>query len=370
MKKRMISILTALALCLSLLPVTSLPAGAEEQIIEMVLRDEADITNTGWYTILPGNLPKQETTVAAGGGTLTWTPVLGEDGIAVSGTVTLKNARINGGQTGIVLPVPFTLVLDGDNTITTSDAGSHDNAMAVADALATRAAGSLTIQGPGSLTVKSAGWAINPYAGLTIEKGATVTVECPCPGLCLSTGNGDITIEDSTVYAKVTDDGSTPISDGVLNADPGLNPGTGNITIKNSRVTAITEKGNTIIADNNINFIDSHVVAIGSTDTYSGIIGFGDFRVSGGTLYMKNNAGGYDLYPDFANTIATDGAVIFYAGTSYYLIQRGDNVQYANCTYNETDGTITPGPGYMMGNVIWNDNIVFPGGLNLEQFSK
>jgi len=117
----------------------------------------------------------------------------------------------------------------------------------------------------------------------------------------------------------------------------------------------------------NVNFIDSQVVAIGNTDAYSGVVGFDSvepglhLQVSGGTLYLKNNAGGYDLYPDFEHATATDGAVIFYGGAYYYLIAQGDNVQYVSCTYNEADGTIiTGGTGYMRGSVDWNENIVFP----------
>ena len=91
-----------------------------------------------------------------------------------------------------------------------------------------------------------------------------------------------------------------------------------------------------------------------------------NFTVNGGSLYVKNNqTPGYDIYPD-PNSVKWENSAVIYCGGPYnYLIQKGDNIQYADCVYDEASDQITSvGNGNVYGNVVWNEHIRFPLGAD------
>lgn len=322
---------------------------------------------------LAENLPKLETVYKAGGGTLTWTPELNADGVALSGTVTLHNAAITAEKGGIILPVPFTLVLQGDNVITTLQGEPitpYGTECAVSSHLT-----SLTITGPGSLTINSAGRAIRAYGDLTIQGGATVTVQTTGGDFAIYSGNiktetinierGNITIKDSTLFLTANSDNAP------------LFANMGNLSIENSHVYVKSAKtgtqyGVSAIHGEPVYMKDSDVAAIGSSSQAGvGVIYFGgsenDFVMDGGILYVENtSSGGYDFDYCDPYAAAINNAVICYQGTVNYMIQNGDNIQYANCTYDETAHKVTQvGYGYIRGNLTYGEDIPVPPNSNV-----
>lgn len=342
MKRKILSLITALTLCLSLLPGAALASGASEN------------KSGGWVELIAKTMPVEKTVFKAGSGTITWEPVLGENGVPVSGTVTLNNAEIDAQNGGIVLTVPFTLKLEGKNTITTrvagpiTETGEHCGVSSRLD--------SLIITGPGSLTVNSAGRAIEAKTDLTVEGGADVTVQSQGTQFGLTAQEGNLTIRDeSTVHVSLVG------SQGSHNA---ISANNGTVTIENSHVFSKCQYG-AAIDGLKVILKDSDVAAIGSMPGYSGILSFGSFLMDGGTLFLKNTdaSSGYDFkyYSKDNDATAIHNAVICYGGTKDNMIQDGDNIQFVNCTYDESSCTVsTVGYGCVRGNLVWNESMPAP----------
>ena len=189
MKRRMLSILCALALCLELLPTTAWAAAPTTLTV-------------GGTNVLDGGYWK-----TAESGTLT-------DGSAdnynvkydsATGTLTLDNATINGTDTtgyvgaGIYAVGDLTIVLEGTNTVTGADAGNNGSNSIRVDY------GNLTIQGGGSLTAQGAetssgsSYGIFVIGSFTQQSGSVTAIGGDVSGSYNSTG---LYVDGSTVTAQ------------------------------------------------------------------------------------------------------------------------------------------------------------------------
>ena len=186
MKKRMLSLLCVLALCLGLLPVTALAAvGAPATLYVGNQQVISGTEPTYWTTDTDGNLTQ---TAADQSWNVKYDPA--------TVALTLRGATIQGGtNTG---PAPFgagiyaqcsngqsvtlTIKLIGENTIT-GYYGIYVNAEISADSNGTDASLTITSENNGSLEVSGS------FYGIFVKSG---------------TGNASVTIENASVDAKTT----------------------------------------------------------------------------------------------------------------------------------------------------------------------
>ena len=182
MRKRILSLLIVLALCLGLLPVTALAAGEDAPGTLWVGRTQ--ITARGyWKTTTEGNFEtgsENDYNVYYDG----------------NGTLTLNGATIQGGTSTGSVPygagiyaqcsngqsVTLTIKLIGENTIT-GYYGIYVNAEISADSNGTDASLTITGENNGSLEVSGS------FYGIFVKSG---------------TGNASLTINDASVVAKTT----------------------------------------------------------------------------------------------------------------------------------------------------------------------
>ena len=244
MKKRILSLLCVLALCLTLLP---LSAAAVD--MDLWVNGE-DI------------LSKSNYTVACGSGTAVWTPS--------SNTLTLTNATISSGTAyldngdyydycGLLFSgTNLNLVLVGQNTIELSS--SLGTAESSRDGIATN--GNITISGSGSLNIVASGdygYGINAsYGTLTIQGGTTeirtgTGQNCQCmdvDNLNITGGTLTTRTSGSVVYNIYAYDTIT-VSGGSLNvyagacalyADNGIVVQGGSIAVHNGGYWYINER--------------------------------------------------------------------------------------------------------------------------------
>ncbi len=305
-------------------------------------------------------LPTEETVYTAGGGQIIWTPETDAAGNVVSGRLTLRNAVIHNtysGSTyenygsGIWMCVPFELILEGENRITSQGRGIF---LTDSNNSGTR---NLSVRGTGSLTIDSQMEGIRTDGAVTLDAVNLTVTYGFASGII--TEYGDIVIQNGS---RVTLKSGAGIA--ISSAAVGTN-NTGDVIIRNSHVIAVNNAGAAFGAKGNVLFESSQVRAVGSSAGQGGMITFGNgksFTVNGGSLYVKNNqAGGLDIYPD-PNSVKWENSAVIYCGGPYnYLIQKGDNIQYANCVYDEASDQVTSvGNGNVYGNVVWNDHIRFP----------
>lgn len=305
-------------------------------------------------------LPTEETVYTAGGGQIIWTPETDAAGNVVSGRLTLRNAVIQNTYSGdidenygsgIWMCVPFELVLEGENRITSQGRGIF-----LSDSIHSSTL-NLSIRGTGSLTIDSQMEGIRTDGAVTLDAVNLTVTYGFASGII--TEYGDIVIQNGS---RVTLKSGAGIA--TSSAAVGTN-NTGDVIIRNSHVIAVNSAGAAFGAKGNVLFESSQVRAVGSSAGQGGMITFGigkSFTVNGGSLYVKNNqAGGLDIYPD-PNSVKWENSAVIYCGGPYnYLIQKGDNIQYANCVYDEASDQVTSvGNGNVYGNVVWNDHIRFP----------
>lgn len=354
MGKRVLSLLTALAFCLCLLPPGARAADVPED------------KSTGWVFKYAYKVPRERTEYTAGGGTILWEPVLDAAGTkVVSGTLTLRDVQIvtTGTNSGIHSPVDTTIVLEGDNSIAVTQKGLSNAGILVDDydPAAYDKREKLTLKGAGTLSIQSVGNGIFVQGELLIEDTKSLEVNITDgTSKCISVNQGDLTIRNSSIDGK--DLGGITNYGGILNAS------SGNIFVENSDVTAISRDGYAIHASGKIAFTNSHIVAIGNVPYAAGdapisfnqFTGEYGFQMNGGTLYVENKSpdtGINDFVASSSNAIATNSAVIYYKHSYLYPINNGDNIQYLGCSYDETTGTITTTNCFIRGTVEWNENI-------------
>ena len=185
MKKRMLSLLCVLALCLGLLPVTALAAG-EDAPESLFVGGQVFRDNTSYWTT---NSETGKLTEYKDGGDA-WNVQYDPE----TATLTLNGATIDGGEysttyygAGIYArcksgqPVSLTIKLIGENTIT----GSYGIYVDAQQGERVGANASLKITGDGSLKVSSSAY------GIVVKSG---------------TGNAALTIEEASVKVEISDD--------------------------------------------------------------------------------------------------------------------------------------------------------------------
>lgn len=337
-----------------------LPAQAEEPADGGDKSGGFIFNESGYDPSQPGliTLPEEETAYRAGGGWIIWTPQKDGGGNVVSGRLTLRNAEIQNSNTqpdasygsGIWMSVPFELVLEGENKITASGYGIF-----LADS-SNSSSLNLTIRGSGSLTIDSGQHGIIAH-GKLLADAAQLTVTYGF-GAGIMSDYGDVVIQNgSRVTVKSSD---SAVVGSTVRANNG-----GDIIMKNSYVTAVNKPSGAVTTTGNVRFESSEIRAVGANLPVSG----GTVTVSGGSLYVKNTGGVYDIYPDPGTVKFVDSAVIYCGGAYNYLIQQGDNIQYADCVYDEASGQVTSvGNGRVYGDVIWNDYIRFPQGADQQVY--
>lgn len=308
----------------------------------------------------PLKLPAEETVYTAGGGQIIWTPETDTAGNVVSGSLTLRNAVIQNTYSGdisenygsgIWMCVPFELVLEGENRITSQGRGifltdsSHSG---------TR---NLSVRGTGSLTIDSQREGIYADGAVTLDAVNLTVTYGFASGII--TEYGDIVIQNGSRVTLKSGAGITSSSGAVRTNN------TGDVIIRNSHVIAVNSAGTAFSANGKVLFESSQVRAIGSAGP-GGVITWSNgrsFTVNGGSLYVKDNqTPSYDIYPAPDNSVKWENSAVIYCGGPYnYLIQKGDNIQYADCVYDEaSDQVISVGNGEVYGNVVWNEYIRFP----------
>lgn len=222
MKRRILSILCVLALCLTLLPATAWAAAPSTLTVGNI-----SISNSGyWTTDESGKL------TAEGASAENYNVYYDGDG-----TLTLDNATINGTDTiyhvgaGIYAEGDLTIVLEGSSTVT----GVQDPN---GDSQSIRVQGNLTIQGGGSLTAQGAETSSGSSYGIFVigsftQQGGSVTASGgDVSGSYNSTGlyvyGSTVTVQGGTLTATggTTGSGSYGIS------------ANGSVTVSDATVTA------------------------------------------------------------------------------------------------------------------------------------
>lgn len=323
-----------------------------------------DVSSTGLVFGSAGALPTEPTTYRAGEGEIVWTPSV-EDGKAVSGSLLLKNVTISGCSMGIQMPVPVEIVLEGENRIEAESYGIY-----MSNTYNIPAGGPLdvTLRGSGSLEIDSKGIGINTNDVITVDQVGTLSItygssgQAGSHGLYVTQAGGSITIQDcGNVKIKSSD------SVGPRSSAAGLQ-NTGDVTIKNSHVLLTCGQGPAIGAVSGaVEFLDSDVRAVGNTSSEyaSGTLSYGHLSMAGGTLYAENTGSDDGLPFVSGRTDLSQDTVIYFKKIRKVPRIQGDGIWYVNCVYDEAADTITVGNGYVMGNVSWNENILFSAGRSL-----
>lgn len=231
MKRRMLSIICALALCLGLLPATAWAAAPTTPTV-------------GGTNVRSGGYWKTNEN-----GTLT-TEGASESDYNVkydsaTGTLTLKDATINGTNTighvgtGIYAEGDLTIVLEGSSTVTgVQDPNGESQSI--------RVSGNLTIQGGGSLTAQGAdtsngsSYGIFVIGSFTQQGGSVTAIGGDVSGSYNSTGlyvyGGTVTAQDGTLTATGGDTSGSSYGISMLSSS--------SVTVGSAAVTATGGTGN------------------------------------------------------------------------------------------------------------------------------
>ena len=333
MKKRMLSLLCVLALCLGLLPVTAL-AAAEGAPNSLYVGNQQVISSsdiTYWTTDeSTGGLTKYE------GNDDSWNVKYDPN----TATLTLSGATIKGGSDVVSIPygsgiyaqgssnqpVTLTIELIGENTIT-GTFGIYVNATPPTTpgtdaSLVIKKSGdngSLTVTGTGnsglhiisgtgdaSLTIKNASvdakttQTYSSYAGVCVQSGASAT---DSPQLSLAVNGGSLTVSGST-----SGDG--------IQFYVGSSQATGATTSLTVSENAIVDARNGGISASGVSVNPN--VDIGSTDSTGGIVWNGaEGTVYGSVTLQENLTIGEDesLTLDDGASLNTDGKLTVDGGT-------------------------------------------------------
>ena len=283
MKKRLFSVLTCLALCLSLLPTAALAA----EVGQTVYVGGVELTTTADNSVVYAKT-STDGTVTAGGS---------EDDYSIKWdgeTLTLKGAEISGGDNGISREGSLQLVLEGTNTISGYATG---------------------IQVTGDLTVSSASGSSG-----SLEVFATIYAQSAVYGISV-TGNLDIT--GGSVNVAVAKDG-TEGNEYIygISAGGGINI-TGGIVSVEARNVADNGNGDCygLFAGGSITISDGRVETktVGN-DTWRFGYGIytanGDVVVSGGELELTDEKiRGYGINAE-AGSITISGGTVSAQGSS------------------------------------------------------
>ena len=394
MKKRILSICLALALCLGMLPATALaaptdPGGGAGEAEVQVYVGNTNVINGGTWTTSDGGLQPY----TDGGDD--WNVKYESTGNN-AGTLTLRDAYITqtsiwDGQMAVGIDargVDLKIVLEGDNHVLPSGTSSNIRAVSVAPAAiigsATFIGGSLTISGPGSLTVTAGAATTNKYGfsfsygiyvdqDLTVQSGtitATGGTASNSYGIYISENDSMLTVIDGAVTA--TGDAIT-VEDNINVYSRGIR---GNVTVEDGMVTANGGSATTAAGTANSYGIEGSVTVSGGMVNANGGDVNGDYQensygiegsvtVSGGVLTATGGGtNGCGIYVTNAASITggtvtatggTGGSGVSVSGSASFTVGAGlavytgssaENKQQLSFTPNENIANSLPGHPY------------------------
>ena len=395
MWKRLLSLCTALALCLSLLPVTALAAAPNGQVIYV---GNVNVTNGGYWTIdSDGNV-----TASTAGDTLTENYIHYDAG---DNTLTLHNATIKKGldynesiQGGTYIlgsaigvfnqngDAELTITLEGTNTIEDVSTGIFVLAHSPSTGDAT-----LTITGSGSL---DASGILNGILVQSNGGDATLTIQSADVTLTSNSGNGvtvqagstnssgEHTITLSVEGGSLTASGSTGIS---FDSASSYTVSATNLTVSNNAIVRANDVGS------NISNVD---LQIGKGNNSSGGIVFdGNQGTVYGSVELQDNLTidddenltiGEDASLTIPNniTLTNEGTVTTDGGT----LTNNGTINNSGTLPDDIDGTAPPsitttslaggtvGTAYTAtlaasgtGTITWSNSGNLPAGLTLDE---
>ena len=394
MKKRILSICLALALCLGMLPATALaaptdPGGGAGEAEVQVYVGNTNVINGGTWTTSDGGLQP-----CTGGGD-DWNVKYESTGNN-AGTLTLRGAYITqtsiwDGQMAVGIDargVDLKIVLEGDNHVLPSGTSPDIRAVSVAPAAiigsATFIGGSLTISGPGSLTVKAGAATTNKYGysfsygiyvdqDLTVQSGtitATGGTASNSYGIYISENDSMLTVIDGTVTAT---GGAITVEDNINVYSRGIR---GNVTVEDGMVTANGGSATTAAGTANSYGIEGSVTVSGGMVNANGGDVNGNYQensygiegsvtVSGGVLTATGGGtNGCGIYVTNAASITggtvtatggTGGSGVSVSGSASFTVGAGlavytgssaENKQQLSFTPNENIANSLPGHPY------------------------
>ena len=381
MKKRILSICLALALCLGMLPATALaaptdPGGGAGEAEVQVYVGNTNVINGGTWTTSDGGLQP-----CTGGGD-DWNVKYESTGNN-AGTLTLRGAYITqtsiwDGQMAVGIDargVDLKIVLEGDNHVLPSGTSPDIRAVSVAPAAiigsATFIGGSLTISGPGSLTVKAGTATTNKYGysfsygiyvdqDLTVQSGtitATGGTASNSYGIYISENDSVLTVIDGTVTAT---GGAITVEDNINVYSRGIR---GNVTVKDGMVTANGGSATTAAGTANSYGIEGSVTVSGGMVNANGGDVNGDYQensygiegsvtVSGGVLTATGGGtNGCGIYVTNAASITggtvtatggTGGSGVSVSGSASFTVGAGQAVYTGSSEESKQQLSFTP----------------------------
>lgn len=300
-----------------------------------------DVTKTG-LNLDGENLPTEQTTYIAGGGTITFIPA--ENG--KNAKLVLDNAEIKIDDHGIGIFFNSTKTIDVEINGT--------NKFSVNNGILSN--GAINISGDGTLTVEGATNTVGAYGDIVVNSGKIIANNCKYGLLCIETGNitvnggnlelsirgkglattkGDITINNGTVkitandnsndsygihaYGEINDEtnkvvgGNVYIHGGTVNIDVDYDAisAYNNIEVDgNAKITATGGESGIRVNEGNVNIGESAQVTAASTGEHDGInIAHGDININGNA---KLTATGLccGIHVSEGNIKITDGAEV------------------------------------------------------------
>ena len=368
MKKRFLSLLCVLTLCLGLLPATALAVGEDAPATLYVGNTQviSSTETTYWKTNASGEL---ERVVGASDTSNNWNVKYDPN----SNTLTLRGASIQGGSNAVSAPygsgiyalshsgqpVSLTIKLIGENTITGSY-GIYVNSELSANSYGTDA--SLTITGESNGSLKVSGSSL---------------------GICVKSGTGDasLTIKNASVDAKTTQTNSGYAGVYVHSSAIATNSPQLSLAVNGGSLTTSASEGNdgiqfyvgayeatsatTSLTVNDNAIVDARTggisasgvsvnpnVDIGSTDSTSGIV----FDGTEGTVYgdvtldesLTINQGETLTIPEGSTlnsngNLTNNGTILASGGTLEGTLSNGTRPTTPNITEQPYDDTVTEG---------------------------
>ena len=344
MKRRILSILCVLALCLGLLPTVALAGNPTTLTV-----GGTNVQSGGyWKTAESGTL------TAEGASADNYN--VHYDG---NGTLTLNNATINGTDTtgyvgaGIYAVGDLTIVLEGTNTVTGADAGNNGSNSIRVDY------GNLTIQGGGSLTAQGAetssgsSYGIFVIGSFTQQSGSVTAIGGDVSGSYNSTGlyvsDGTVTAQDGTLTATGGD--TSGRSYGISMLSPS------SVTVGSAAVTATGGTGNYSYGL----YVNPSPPSVSPSVTLSGSGSLtarsGSATSEAGGIYfynIYNNSGGSVTVGDNSTLLANSVILYDKSYTEKPLAPTGDG---SWLIYGQSDQTSAVGGTYTL-----EENITIPSG--------
>ena len=296
MKRRILSILCVLALCLGLLPPVTASAAAPSTLTV----GGTTITSSGYWT-------------TNADGTLT-AEMASADNYNVyydgNGTLTLKDAIINGTNTtghvgaGIYAEGDLTIVLEGSSTVTgVQDPNGESQSI--------RVSGNLTIQGDGSLTAQGAdtsngsSYGIFVIGSFTQQGGSVAAIGGNINGNYTSTGlyvyGGTVTAQDGTLTATGGDTSGSSYGISMLSSS--------SVTVGSAAVTATGGTGNYSYGL----YVNSSSPSVTLSGSGSLTARSGSATKTAGGIYIQNtynNSGGSVTVGD-GSTLLTNSVILY-----------------------------------------------------------